>query len=727
MVFSAIGYQEILFIAVIVLILFFLHKRLNKMLYFFFFRLIIFLSLIFMFFEPQRVVYDDQEDKPNVAVMIDTSKSMNIKDPDKRIDKVNQFINSSKNLFGKNIQTYFYPFSESSSRVDSDKLNVAGAEGESTDIASVIAEVGRELRGKLAAGVLISDGGHNTSGDPLQEAKSFGAPIYCLGVGSSQGAPDLAVAELNVSDFAFKNTPIEIDCTVKSYGFDGKKIQVTLNEGNELISQKTVIVKGERYIKQIKFKYIPKKVGNFQYTISIPVLQGEATSKNNKKHFMLDIVREKLRVLYICGQPSYEYASLRRVLKSDPSIELVSFVILRNPENIPFVPDNQLSLIPFPAQEIFMEKLFNFDLLIFENFTYTRFGFFSAYLSNIKNYVLDKGGSFLMIGGENSFGLGRYNNTPIEDILPVVTAGVNEEYMDEFFELEIDKLKHPIMALSDAEGENRKIWSEMPKLEGYNRFIGLKPGAINLAVEKKSGSPVISVWDKGKGRVMAVATNTTWRWSMGLSKEGKTPLYYNRFWRRAVRWLTRADKMKLVLLSLNKRQYVFGEKMLVKILVSDKSYQPLSKARVELEVVSPSQNRVDVPVYESGPGEYVAEVRLEQLGTYILDALAFDPRDTISQFPLGRDKRAVEVIITSKEDETLQLNRALLLEIADESGGLYSHINDFNIDLLEEFIRAKGKKQIKEKIQFWNSPYIYIIFIILLGIEWFWRRRKGLL
>ncbi len=133
------------------------------------------------------------------------------------------------------------------------------------------------------------------------------------------------------------------------------------------------------------------------------------------------MVRDKIRVLMISGNPSMNYRFMRTALKNDPSIDLLSFVILRTPTDILNVPLQEQSLIPFPVETLFTKELNNFDLLIFDNLAFPPLHH-SNYLENIREFVRG-GGGFAMIGGPNLLDGGRYARTPLEEILPIRVAG----------------------------------------------------------------------------------------------------------------------------------------------------------------------------------------------------------------------------------------------------------------------------------------------------------------
>jgi uncharacterized membrane protein len=416
-------------------------------------------------------------------------------------------------------------------------------------------------------------------------------------------------------------------------------------------------------------------------------------------------------------------------LNSDPSIELVSFIILRNPENISIVPENQLSLIPFPTTEIFTKQIFNFDLLIFENFTYTRFGIPKDYLENIRKFVMETGGGFLMIGGDNSFDRGRYKGTPVEEILPVEMEDVSENIIDGKFKMLARETTHPILKLSDNQGENIQIWAGMPELDGCNRLLRPKPDAIVLGVHpliknEYGNLVIIAVWEKGKGRVMSVASNSTWRWRLQARARGGTGAHYEQFWHQAVHWLVKSPELKLIHLNTDKKTYAKGEEILLSVTVFDRYYRPSEQGRVYLELVEPSGKKINLG--SASPkdrrGEYGTNYLAEREGKYTFTATAWEGAKV-----LGRDTVSCNVAIPSLEWENAQLNEPLLRELADLTKGKYFHISNIKS---EEIILPEVRETqpvVKRVVAVWNNPSIFLLLCILLSIEWYIRRRSGMM
>jgi len=693
-------------------------------------RMVVYALLFLILFQPSKTVFEKSGDKPVVAFLVDTSMSMKVEDPAERFSYVKDFLKDNGLLKAHHYMPCIFSFSAGSQRTTVQNVLSSSPEGRITDIALSLSQVQQEFRGRIMQGVvLVSDGAHNGTGDPVEVAASLKVPVYTVGVGNEEGFNDLQIAGIRVSDFAFKNTPVDADVQINVFGFQGTKIPVILKCENEVIQTKNLDVKDKSESIKIVFRFTPRTVGTFNYTVAIPPYRSELTLKNNTRTFSLRVLRDKIRVLYICGQPSWEYSFLRNFLKGDPSVELVSFIILRNPENITIVPEDQLSLIPFPTEEIFTREIFNFDLAIMENFTYSRFGIPLSYLAKIREFVL-AGGGFLMLGGDNSFGRGGYKDTPIDDILPVVMNGWDEDIVAGQFKMRVAQSGHPILQLSDDEKETRRVWEEMPILDSCNKFIGAKPGAVVLGVHpmarNENGNLVIlSVCDAGKGRVMAMASNSTWRWSFEMAAKGKSSYYYNRFWYQAVRWLIKAQDMKLVHLTSDKKVYSRNEDIKLNVRVFDEYYRPNNNARVTVCVLNPQGRSIELGAAVALPGsegEYELGCEEGTEGRYEFSATAQKAGRR-----LGSDKITCEVSSPSLELENAQINENLLRAIADATGAKYFHISDFRRDSINFPVLKAEETLMKRKVSVWANPAAYILLAVLLVAEWYIRRRAGLM
>ncbi len=267
---------------------------------------------------------------------------------------------------------------------------------------------------------------------------------------------------------AFRGREVEIDVTVKGYGYPGLKVPVVLKDGEKLLRAKDVRLDERTGEGTVSLSFTPEEVGLQNLSVLVPRQLGESLTANNTVRLPLKVVRDKIRILMITGSPSMSYRYMRMALKNDPSIDLLSFVILRLPSNILNVPLQEQSLIPFPVETLFTKELKDFDLLIFDDFQ-SRLFFKEQYLGNVRDFVR-KGGAFAVIGGPGFIGEGGYAGTAIEEILPVRWAG-KEGYRRNIplgVKLSRAGRVHPLTRLSPVEAEDLSLWKEMAPLDGVN-------------------------------------------------------------------------------------------------------------------------------------------------------------------------------------------------------------------------------------------------------------------
>ncbi|MFA5858631.1 MAG: glutamine amidotransferase [Elusimicrobiota bacterium] len=687
-------------------------------------RLCVYILALMLILQPVYVNYDAPVRKNVVPVFIDNSRSMAYGGPRSRWDEAKVWLNNDalKSL-GHRFSLKYYTFSSSTAV----PYNLsAGPTGEYTDLSAVFKQVSTEYNNAVPGIIIVTDGIHNNSQiNIMAQVKDVAYPVNCVAT-SAQVEHDIALENLSYSSIAFKNVDTKIGVDITGTGYENTEVVVTLNEAGAVL-QKKVVKLDSNGKGRAGFDFLSDYVGERKLSVQAPVIAGELVKNNNVKDFTLSIIREKIRVLYICGQANYEYSYLRNVLKGDPSIELVSFIILRNPENIAFVSDDQLSLIPFPHQEIFMNYLPQFDLLIFENFAYQRFAITPAMLEKLAWFVKEKGGGFLMIGGDNAFGRGGYKETAVERILPVEIGGYEEQVDTQKFNLKLAVPQHPVVALSTDFDENKRLWGLMPELEGCNITGDAKPGATVVGVHPKittaRGSlPVLTLWDYGNGRVMSLASNTTWRWAMGLAKIGKGKELYDRFWSQSVRWLTRGEQLSAVRVVAEKSEVSLNEKVLIKITVLDDQYRLDNSARVKVVVQLPQKDvRTDISdtAMLVKPGEYWVEYLPSTAGKYYFKITAYGRRG------LAGDTGITVNAKSFGEDDELRPNMELLNAIAGVTQGGVSSIKEFNPGQLN-FLSAKSSAAVKFRYRVWTEWYFYLLLTIILCIEWFLRRMRGL-
>ena len=689
--FSTIDFTSIL-IFFIVLILTLVYSKFKLL------RIFVIVLMFLILFQP-TFVFLGKKEKSNLAILIDNSKSMVF---NQRLEKAKKFYRENLPLIEKYFETEFYQFSDKYTLIKKSELDQVKAKGNSTDILNTLNEIG--TNDKYDAILIFSDGIDNVGPD-IRKLK-INKPVIAV-CPKEEAIKDISIVEIKTGDFAFKNVPTEITIVFYSSGFEGKEANIYIRKGKEIVLSKKKLLDGS--YQEVSFEITSSKLGTETYTAEIEPFPDEIITVNNRKNFTIETIREKIRILYICGQPSPEYYFLRYFLKSNPSIELVSFVILRNPEDIAIVPDEKLSLIPFPAREIFLKDLFDYDILILENFNYARFYLTSDYLLNVERFVREKGGGFLMIAGDNAFGKGAYSGTAIEKILPVIMDNPDEPFEEGLFNPVVVNRNHP---LSFSE-------KDIYPLDGC-QHLRQKPNTNVIAVHptlklEQKNSVVLACMEYGKGRTVALGTNTTWRWLLSSAYEGKSDLIYKNFWENIIYWLSSAERTKSLRISILQKTYTIGDEIKIKIILLDdklKTYKPI------LTVVDPFSkiHRMEnlIKTTDGWLATYIPEIE----GEYTF-------RASVSNL---EDKKTISVENKlSNEEFNLKIKDDFLKEIANSTGGLFFFSDKFSIDEIIKIVKKKEVPIVSKQIHVYLSPVIYFVILFMLILEWTLRRIKGLI
>lgn len=678
-------------IAAIILLFFVWKREKNKL--FAVLRSASIICLLAMLAQPSLLLFNKRE-RPVAAVCYDISSSMSLAG---RIESMKAFEKRYSGELNKIFDIRSYVFSSASRAVkntqDFEKLNMVGA----TDIQNSIDEVRRDLSGGLSAILVLTDG-NQTAGI---RQNSTDVPVFAIAPDNGQKIRDVAIESVRVSDFAFKDTPVTIGVKLRITGWQNEKITLRLKRQNEIITSKTIEPLGGDKAPDTEISFVPSTNGTMNYSIEAVPLKDEISKENNSKSFTLEVMREKIRILYICGQPGPEYAFLRHTLKSDPMVELVSFVILRNHENIALVPENDLALIPFPVNDIFTKDLFKFDVLILQNFTYFRFGFASEHLTNIKRWVTENGGGLLMTAGSNAFAGGGWDKTPVADVLPVLCEAPQDNYSEDFFKPRIKDLEHSIMRLSDDKKQNAEFWDGIGEIEGCQP-IRKRAGAQVLIEHPWNSSPVLAVWEKDKGRVAALGTDSTWRWSLN----SPSPEIYTKFWKNIIRYLSRGSDSQPLRASFDRPRYFQSQDFSLKI-IGEKSgilqgyyIDPMGSKHV-LSLKDWSANGTF-----DYPGVYRFNVSLS--------------RNAMKTYTYSFSKEVSSE--AAAENSNLSVNDDFLNKITLESGGIYFPAGQFSPEKMAANSKKMKNSEIKDKIPIWASPYLMGVIMFLLLIEWILRK-----
>jgi uncharacterized membrane protein len=669
---------------------------------------------------PARVIRQEHTVLPAIAVLVDMSQTMGQGAPGgegTRLDQARSLLLQGNSPLLQTLKERFrvdiYGVSDSVRPLAAEELAHYPAGGKKADVSQALAALG----GKHAVVVLLSDGNVGWRNLPEQRI-----PVITVPVGDPAVYRDILIKDVKAPPLGFRGREIVIDVTVKGYGYAGLTLPIILKDSGKLLTAKNIHLDTSPAEVTASFSFIPDTVGRKHISVTIPRQVGENLTGNNQADFPISVVRDKIRILMISGTPSVNYRFMRTAFKSDPSIDLLSFVILRTPSDILNVPTHEQSLIPFPVETLFTRELANFDLVIFDNFNYSLF-LRPEYLENLQNFV-KAGGGFAMIGGPNLFKEGRDALSPIADMLPARFSD-DKIYRRDFpvgVRLGRAGVRHPIMQIRDVFGkddpEPERFWQEMPPLDGIN-LMDSKQSALVL-IESADGIPwpILTVSSHGKGRVLALATDYSWKWYMGMVAAERGTQPYLQLIHRMVRWLSRDPDLDPVQITLPETGAVAGQEVDVRIAFKGENPDGGPETAISVSVFDPAGVKIASKLKPpSESGETLVSFPVEKEGAYRLSV----------ETPAGVQEDSL-IVAGPQERLDAAPDHGVLKKIADATGGKFISSADGLQAAIEEYAqKAEGRFVEEKQLPLWATPFVMAAVLGLLSLEWFLRRRWGLI
>lgn len=721
-----------------------------------FLRLVIVGILLFAFFQPALLEERRARSTNVVLLLADDSASMALpQDDTTRSRMLVDFVSGNEALWRDLEQSNIiesYVFGDS---VEATKWRDMGSalqgRGTHTNILETLEELRDRYRNRDIGGILLlsdgidngrlgrlSGGGNRLDSSSRRLLQSFRAPIYTFGLDSAS-IQDVSVKELRYSPFAFKRNLTTLEAVIEVHGYDSGSIEVELLEEGRLVRSVTYEIEPGLTQYTASFEFTPVELGHRVYSVRAKPFPNEVTIENNERHAVIRINRDKIRVLQIAGHPSWDVRFLRNHLRRTPNIQLISFFILiRQGQGRSFRP-GETSLIPFPAQQLFVEELGSFDLVVLQDFNYGPFNT-DQHLFRIRDY-LEQGGALAMVGGRLSFGAGGWDGTELENALPVqmaIPSGDPDSVLNlEPFHAELSDVgeSHSITRLVYDTRKNNALWAAMPEFRGANVLDGVAENALVLlqhpTLETRQGKPmpILAIGEPGDGRVAALASDSSWRMKMPVTGEGGDAAHYDTFWTNLIRWLVKDPDLDLVRVSPSAGVRALGEDVNLDIRAFAPDYTPQSGTRFDLSVYRRSDDaagpsselvfkRTDLTSDESGR----SAVRYEPVQAGVYDV-------QVKAMIAGRRIEAKTVFVVSDERPEMRAviaNSGLLAELSEITGGQSYTLSARNPSLKFNPPRVSDvtSRRYHER---WNVPAVFILACLVLTVEWWFRRRVGLL
>ncbi len=723
-------------------------------------------ALLLILFKPVLfLLADSVSHRPILPILVDRSASMGTADqpnlPDRYTQSI-QMLRSQRKRLERYFRPVWYEFARQAARCESlgdlGLLSPGGKGTDGTDIATALRVASGSAEGAQLAGIcLLSDGINNVPDKPLVVAERLGVPVFSVAVGTRTGGEggraNLKLLRVDAPMEVVANNVTELTVTVRMTRFPNVASEVRLYEGQSktpVVTEKIRTSSNDATV-TAKLRWTPhgdrsasesdreqKAIENIR-TLRVEVAPNalEHNGDDNQTELHVLLTNPKIRVLYIEGTVRPEYKYLRRLLETDPNVQFMGLV--RIAENRFWaqgtIDGKKLKSLPVTDEDFRM-----FDVIILGDLD-------RSFLSNdqmarLRKFVSD-GGGLLMLGGRRSFAPGGYSGTDVEAALPVVVGprSARQETTPFVPRLTAVGREHPIFSgiggYFTGPGEQKvdPELEKLPELQGCVTVQRPKPAAATLAVhptKRNEAGPliVLAVQRFGAGRSAAFTADTTWKWYLplrALQVEGP----YARFWGQMIRWLgsvetkTRQPRPAAILRLSRTYASAGGEdvKLLARVQGADGRAERNARASVSVSLIGGKTDIAEViPLAPTAtPGLYQGEFSPSRAGEFTVKLSAVGAKNET----LGTDELKLKVVFQSTELENLMRNEQLLRDLAEISDGQFADISALP-DLLDSIIerqRELAGPQARPRVQrLYNFPLLFVLFVILLTVEWGLRR-----
>jgi hypothetical protein len=616
-------------------------------------------------------------------------------------------------------------------------------------------------RKKIAGIVLITDGCNNAGRKQhpkfLEGLKSRKVPVYTVGVGNPLRPRDISLDDLESNEIVIAGDVVEFKFSIRQSGYTGRSLPVRLKltEGDvtrEVEKDEYVLVDDPNGQREI-LRYKAAEPGEYEVEVEADVLEGEQDKTNNVRRAKLKVVDQKIRVLYVEGQPRWEYRYLKTALRRDQTMKMQC---LLQSADMKFVQEHSEDVEPLVSFPLSKKELFEYHVIIFGDvdpnpLRVTAVVITPEHLKWIREFVLERGGGFLMIAGEN-YSPREYADTPLADILPVEFEKMPQSGESFAMRGPITESFRPVptpegwaselLRLSPDPQFNRELWVDsnssdnlfdsdtLPGFYWYFPVQRAKPIATvllehpsDLDDESPPKPRVIMAWmNAGRGVTMFNGCDETWRWRAGVGDR-----YFYRLWGQAIRFLAlrkllgRSDRFSI---TTGKRVYTLGETVKISGEFLDPDFNPETAETQTVMLLRPD-GTVEKLTLNNDP---------HREGRYTGTMLAETAGDFKASIEHGEKKVAsttFSIEVPSREKMTRQLNVELMQKIAASTGGEYVEIEKSKVipERIKPIRRTLSKRRLVERV-IDNNKLMLLFLLIFLGvitIEWILRKRSKML
>jgi uncharacterized membrane protein len=689
-------------------------------------------ALLVLAWRPALVTQTLRPQENTVAVLLDTSGSMLYGDGDEsRLQQaVESLADGALPALQSSFEVNLYSFADQ--LVELPSLDQVPAPGAVTHIGDALLDVLRGAQsGAIAAVVLVTDGADNSNdfdAAAIAEIASFGVPVHTVGVGAETMPGDLEIEEVELPSVGLAGSTVSAQISIRHSG--AALAQLKVYDGDAIIASEALQLPAST---GVTTRWVDIEVGQAgvrDLRFSLDALPGETNVVNNSRMRPMEVPEQRRHILYIEGEPRWEYKFIRRAIDENPAVRVAS--LLKTTPNKFYrqgveSPDELVN--GFPTDEL---ELFRYDAVMIGSFEAAALS--AEQHDMIREFVGRRGGSLLMLGGRRGLTDGGWGPTSVAEVLPVRLPELDgPSFVREPARARLAPAGRTsaMTRLAPTDEANEAEWGGMPDLADFQTLGALKPGAETLLEAEFGGrtEPLLVHQRYGLGHAYVLATGGTWRWQMQLPHEDQR---HETFWRQLLQAAATTAPQPVTLTS---DSVFYGDESTVTLRaeVRDEKYQPAADAVVTVEVsdgMGPPTTLEMTPV-AGKRGLYEATYETTHTGVFRFEAVATTAADSAvaagdeaapaaAAEELGRARFAVRREDGVIEHYRVQQNRPLLERLAAATGGRYFAAAD--VSRLPEAVSFSEAGSVERQVlDLWNIPAVFLLLLALKAGEWLLR------
>ncbi|PKL89625.1 MAG: hypothetical protein CVV23_03910 [Ignavibacteriae bacterium HGW-Ignavibacteriae-2] len=659
-------------------------------------RSLTFAVLFLLLFDPVLVLTSEETSPPINYFFIDNSASMVQQDSIKNSSILKEVVNKIESNLTD--ETKIFPFGGSVKELENNSADLLTFSEKFTNFDKITDFIERSKE-NIGNVIFLSDGIITTGSNPVKRIETRTIPYSVIGFGDSTKHNDISVGSILTNNFIYSGKETTVSAVILNNGFSGKTVQVDLFENNMMLSRQNIELNPSG-VNRINFNYTPATPGEKKITVNVSPLPQEFLNNNNGKTVYRNILNSKIKIVLASDSPSSDFSFIKNVIDQDENYEVIPIVSVS--KNLALDSNN-------PAQ------IDSADIFILIGFPTSITS--PELLNKISNAILQRQKAFFILLTKKT-DLNKLS--PLAGILPFVASQNPANY--ERAQIEIVDKFNPLIQINGK--YNDEEWSNLPPVVALiSKFDARKESEIVAKIKLKNIStdiPLLLTRSVGKSRSVALLGYEIWRWKL----QNKNSAIFDQFIRNIILWLNvdpEADRFKL---SSTKRNYALGEEIEFRGEIYDEKLLPIIDAELSVEL-SNGESREEVYLSIDDNGFYTGRTSAKLLGDISYKAKAELNGNVVAE---KTGKLTVENI--NPELINLTMDKNLLKEIAFTSGGQYYDVSQIN-NLVEKINKNNSTKNIiktfRDEYTLRSEELLLIIVILLLSIEWFFRKRSGML